>query len=89
MKRRSLLLGLGAALAAPAVVKAENLMRVASLRQSLVFNDTVIVPPGVYSGKVIGVALTGGGPGELITVALDMGFQVTLNNESGRRLPES
>jgi hypothetical protein len=32
MKRRSLLLGFGAALAAPAVVRAESLMKVASLR---------------------------------------------------------
>lgn len=33
--RRSFLLGLGAALAAPAVVRADSLMKIAMLRQSL------------------------------------------------------
>lgn len=35
MNRRSLLLGLGAALAAPAIVKAENLMKIAAVRQAV------------------------------------------------------
>ena len=43
MNRRSLLLGLGAALAAPAIVKAENLMKIAALRE-----DIVDMPGGIY-----------------------------------------
>lgn len=42
MNRRSLLLGLGSALAAPAIVKAENLMKIAALRED------IVVMPGVY-----------------------------------------
>ena len=39
MNRRSLLIGIGSALAAPAIVKAENLMKIAAVRQSVWAGD--------------------------------------------------
>lgn len=48
--RRGFLLGLGAALAAPAVVRAESIMRVAKLRQQ-VFNDASV--RGVVMGELL------------------------------------
>jgi hypothetical protein len=51
MNRRSLLLGLGAALAAPAIVKAENLMKIAAVRQDILIErvevDLFFAPPVV------------------------------------------
>jgi hypothetical protein len=49
MNRRSLLLGLGAVLGAPAVVRAESLMKIAVLRETVGGTDsfiTITVPHG-------------------------------------------
>ncbi len=44
--RRSFLLGLGTVLAAPALVRAESVMRIAALRKSV---DTIFIPSGRFS----------------------------------------
>lgn len=49
--RRAFLLGLGSALAAPAVVKAESLMRIAALRESVNLN-TIRFFPGSATLKI-------------------------------------
>lgn len=74
MKRRSLLLGLGAALAAPAIVRAESIMRVASLRQTTLAFDLATGAPSDYFAQIIGIALEKGGPGEVIRVMLSSEF---------------
>lgn len=67
MKRRSLLLGLGVVLASPAIVRAESLMRVASLRRS-------VIAPSMYAGHIIGIALNSAAPGEPVQVMLTSDF---------------
>ncbi len=42
MNRRSLLLGLGATLAAPSIVKAESLMKIAAVRQPIMLTEQTL-----------------------------------------------
>lgn len=66
MNRRSLLLGLGAALAAPAIVKAESLMKIAALREDIVVEEIkydLYFDQGIYGGPIVS-----GGPGGVVSL---------------------
>ena len=71
MKRRSFLLGLTSALAAPAVVHADSLMKLATLRQSI----EMIEPAYNWKSRFIGVALTSAMKGEVATVLLSSSIE--------------
>lgn len=76
MDRRALLLGMGAALAAPAIVKAESLMKIAAVRsaasaprppQGAIIGLSMNSAP---AGSMVNVAMFPGGPHQLVTVRL-------------------